>query len=68
MYNKSPFADWVPKPIMLLLIIIILFPLTAVSGVYMGNATDIAGALATYNEYISLANNASAIGMGLGIV
>ena len=68
MYNKSPFADWVPKPIMLLLIIIILFPLTAVSGVYMGNATDIAGALATYNEYISLANNASAIGMGLGIL
>lgn len=67
MYNKGPFADWVPKPLMLLLIIIFLFPMMAIMGVYTGNTTDIAGALATYTEYISLANNATTIGMGVSI-
>lgn len=67
MYNKGPFADWVPKPLMLLLIIIFLFPMLAVMGVYSGNTTDIAGAFATYSEYISLANNATTIGMAVAV-
>src|SRR5690606_6107203 len=67
MYNKGPFADWVPKPLMLLLIIVFLFPMLAVMGVYTGNTTDIAGALATYSEYISLANNATTIGMAVAV-
>ena len=67
MYNQGPFADWVPKPLMLLLIIIFLFPLLAVMGVYSSNTTDIAGALATYSEYISLANNATTIGMAIAV-
>ena len=67
MYNQGPFADWVPKPLMLLLIIIFLFPVLAVMGVYTGNETDIAGALATYSEYISLANNATTIGMAVAV-
>ncbi|MCG2793664.1 MAG: MFS transporter [Weeksellaceae bacterium] len=50
---------------MLLLIIIFLFPLIAMNGVYTSNMTDISGALATYAEYISMANNATAIGMGV---
>src|SRR5690606_36051685 len=68
MYNKGPFADWVPKPLMLLLIIIFLFPMLAVMGVYTSNTTDIAGALATYSEYISLANNATTIGMAVAVM
>ncbi|HZH74374.1 hypothetical protein K8089_06935 [Aequorivita sp. F47161] len=68
MYNKGPFADWVPKPLMLLLIIIFLFPMLAVMGVYTSNTTDIAGALATYSEYISLANNATTIGMAIAVM
>ncbi|RRQ45728.1 MFS transporter [Chryseobacterium sp. SC28] len=65
MYIKGPFAPWVPKPLMLLLILTFLFPLIAMNGVYTSNMTDIAGAFATYSEYISLANNATAIGMGV---
>ncbi|HLR49189.1 MAG TPA: hypothetical protein VK076_01290 [Candidatus Sphingobacterium stercoripullorum] len=68
MYNKAPFASWVPKPVMLLLILGILFPVMTVSGVYTSNITDISGALATYTEYISMANNAGAIGMGCAIM
>jgi hypothetical protein len=67
MYNKGPFASWVPKPIMLLLIAIILVPMIAIMGVYTGNATDISGALSMYTEYVSMANNATTIGMGLAI-
>lgn len=68
MYNKSPFADWVPKPLMLLLILVILFPIMSINGVYTSNATDLSGALATYSEYVALANNAGVIGMGLSML
>lgn len=68
MYNQGPFADWVPKPLMLLLIMIFLFPMVTIMGVYTSNTTDIAGALATYSEYISLANNATTIGMTVAVM
>lgn len=65
MYNKGPFADWVPKPVMLLLIIIFMFPFMLVNAVY---STDLAGTFATYNEFITFANNAGTIGMGTAIL
>lgn len=68
MYNQGSFAAWVPKPVMLLLIAVILFPMISVMGVYAGNTSDIAGALAIYPEYISLANNATTIGMGIALL
>lgn len=68
MYNKAPFASWVPKPLMLLLMLVILFPVLTVSGVYTSVITDVSGAMATYTEYISLANNAGTIGMGCAIM
>ena len=67
MYNRGPFADWVPKPLMLLLIIFFLFAIMTVSGVYTSVLTDLTGALATYSEYASMANNAGTIGMGIAI-
>lgn len=68
MYNKAPFASWVPKPMMLLLILIIMFPMMTISGVYISVITDISGAMATYTEYILFANNAGTIGMGCAIM
>ncbi|HAP95819.1 MAG TPA: hypothetical protein DCP54_08740 [Chryseobacterium sp.] len=53
---------------MLLLILVILFPIVSINGVYTSNATDLSGALATYSEYVALANNAGVIGMGLSMV
>lgn len=63
MYNKGLFHKWVPKPVMLLLIIVLLVPVLTVSAVYTGNIADMVGGLGTMSETISLANNASAIGM-----
>ncbi len=67
MYNQGPFANWVPKPVMLLLIVAMLLPIAVIGGIYTSNITDIAGGLGTYTEYISVANNATTIGMALGI-
>ncbi len=67
MYNKGPFASWVPKPLMLLLILLFMSAILAVSAVYSSSMTDLSGALATYTEYITLANNATTIGMGISI-
>ncbi|MBT2556615.1 MFS transporter [Hymenobacter sp. ISL-91] len=67
MYNQGPFATWVPKPLMLLLILLIMPPLAVVSGVFTTNITDISGALGVYADYIAAANNAGTIGMGLAL-
>ena len=64
MYNKGLFADWVPKPVQLLLIILFLFPVLVVSGVYTGNLSYMSSSLGTYNEWLVFANYAGVIGMG----
>ncbi len=64
MYNKGLFADWVPKPVQLLLIIILIIPLLAVSGVYTGNLSYMVGSLGTQNSWLIFANYATIIGMG----
>ncbi len=68
MYNRGPFADWVPKPVMLLLIILFLFPIMAVSGVYSNNMTDISGYLGGMTEIVSFANNCVTIGMSMAML
>lgn len=68
MYNKGPFAPWVPKPLMLLLIFVIMLPMMAISGVYAPMSSDVYSALGVYPEYITLASNAGTIGMGAAIL
>ena len=67
MYNQGLFKDWVPKPIMLLLIILYLFPLLVVSGIYTANFREMMGDMGIYAEYLSWANYASFIGMGAAL-
>lgn len=67
LYNKGSFDDWVPKGVMLLLIIIFLFPIMSVSGVYTNNMMDLSGAFGAYTEHIQMANNAASIGMALSL-
>lgn len=68
MYNQGPFANWVPKPVMLLLILFFFAAATAINGVYTGNSADIVGAFGTHSEVVSFANNATTIGMGLSLL
>lgn len=67
MYNQGLFKDWVPKPVMFLLILLFLFPLLVVGGIYTANFTAMMSDLGIYSEYISWANYASFIGMGAAL-
>lgn len=67
MYNKGLFAEWVPKPIQLVLIIVFLLPILVVSGVYTGNLSFMVSSLGTHNEWIVFANYAGVVGMGVSL-
>lgn len=67
LYNKGLFDDWVPKGWMLLLIILFLFPILTVSGVFTNNISELAGRFGSYTEHIQMANNAVTIGMALAM-
>ena len=67
MYNKGLFADWVPKPLMLILILVFLIPILVVNGVYTGNISFMVGSLGTHNEWIVFANYAGVVGMGVSL-
>ena len=67
MYNKGLFADWVPKPLQLILILVFLLPILVVSGVYTGNLSFMVSSLGTHNEWIVFANYAGVVGMGVSL-
>lgn len=67
MYNKGLFADWVPKPLMLVLILVFMLPILVVSGIYTGNLSYMVGSLGTQNEWIVFANYAGVVGMGVSL-
>jgi MFS family permease len=63
MYNRGLFHTWVPKPVQLLLIIVFLIAILPANGIYSGNIGDMVGSLGSLAEDISMANNATTIGM-----
>lgn len=67
MYNKGLFANWVPKPVQLLLIVLFLFPILVISGIYTGNLSYMASDLGTNNEWLVFANYAGVVGMGVSM-
>lgn len=68
LYEKGPFASWVPKPVMLLLILVYMLVISCASSIYLGNYLDIVGAQAAYTEVAMMANNAMTVGMGVSML
>ena len=64
MYNKGLYHDWVPKPIQLLLIVLLLAVVMPLGGVYTGNISYLVGGTGALSEYFLWANYATTIGMG----
>ncbi len=64
MYNKGLYHDWVPKPIQLLLIVLLMTLVMPMGGVYTGNISYMVGGTGMLSEYYMFANYASTIGMG----
>lgn len=63
MYNRGLFHTWVPKPMQLLLIIILTIPMLTTNGIYAANMGDMVGGLGILSEDLLMANNAATIGM-----
>lgn len=64
MYNKGLYGDWVPKPVQLLLIVLLLAIVMPLGGVYTGNISYMVGGTGALSENYIFANYASTIGMG----
>ena len=64
MYNKGLYHNWVPKPIQLLLIILLLAVVMPLGGVYTGNISYVVSGTGEMTEYFMWANYATTIGMG----
>lgn len=64
MYNKGLFSDWVPKPIQLLIIVLLLIVVMPLGGVYAGNLSFMVSGTGQLTEYFMWANYATTIGMG----
>lgn len=64
MYNKGLFSDWVPKPVQLLMIVLLLTVVMPLGGVYTGNISFMTGGTGLLSEYFLFANYATTIGMG----
>lgn len=64
MYNKGLFSDWVPKPVQLLMMVLLLIVVMPLGGVYTGNISFMVGGTGVMQEYFLWANYATTIGMG----
>lgn len=62
-HKNYPFYDWVPKPLGILILILLFFPIMTVGGVYSVNSSLMTGELGITAEYIQFANMATSIGM-----
>ena len=67
MYNQGLFRDWVPKPVMLLLIVLLAILFFGMNGVYTGNIAYITGSTGRLSEYFMWGNYATVIGMGVAM-
>ena len=64
MYNKGLFSDWVPKPVQLLMIVLLLIVVMPIGGVYTGNISFMVSGTGAMQECFLWANYATTIGMG----
>src|ERR1700739_1477696 len=64
MYNKGLYNDWVPKPVQLLLIVLLLAVVMPIGGVSQGKISHLVSGTGALTEYFMWANYATTIGMG----
>ena len=64
MYNKGLFSDWVPKPVQLLIIVLLLTVVMPLGGVYTGNISFMVSGTGQLTEYFMWAHYAITIGLG----
>ena len=63
-YPKNyPFYDWVPKPVGILILVLLFIPILTVGGVYSANSGEMMSGLGIQSEHIQFVSFATSIGM-----
>ncbi|MEO7047022.1 MAG: hypothetical protein ABI091_17095, partial [Ferruginibacter sp.] len=65
MYNSGLFANWVPRPLQLVLLLIFLIPSFTISGIYLPNTHYMFSGTGSMAEHMAMANYATNIGMSV---
>lgn len=63
--NNHPFYDWVPRPVGILILLLMFVPPTFSGGAYLCNIGEMSGGLGIWTEEIQLASFFTSIGMCL---
>jgi len=61
--RNYPFYNWVPKPVGILILVLLFLPILTVGGVYSVNSTEMMSGLGILSEHIQFTNFATSIGM-----
>lgn len=61
--QNYPFYDWVPKPVGILILILLFIPILTVGGVYSANSGEMMGGLGILSEHIQFVGFVTSIGM-----
>jgi hypothetical protein len=61
----TPFRDWVPKPLGVLILLLMFFPPTFSGGAYVVNVSEMAGGLGLWTEDVQMASQFVFIGMSI---
>ncbi len=61
--KNYPFYNWVPKPLGVILLLLLFIPILTVSGVYTANSGDMTGGLGIQSEHIQFVGFVTSIGM-----
>lgn len=64
-HDNSPFYQWMPKPLGILILLFMFVPPTFSGGAYLSNISEMSGALALLTEEVQLASFFTSIGMCL---
>ena len=63
-YPKNyPFYNWVPKPVGIIIMLLLFIPILTVGGVYSVNSTEMMSGLGIISEHIQFTNFVTSIGM-----
>lgn len=61
--RNYPFYNWVPKPVGIIILLLLFLPILTVGGTYSVNSTEMMSGLGITSEHIQFANFATSIGM-----
>ena len=61
--RNYPFYNWVPKPIGIIILLLLFIPILSVGGVYSVNSGEMMSGLGIISEHIQFANFVTSIGM-----